>query len=187
MGSVGAAWAQALWIELTPQQQVALAPLAAQWPQLNAEQQHNWMAVSRRYARMTPGERQILQNRMTEWVALTPSQRNQARFNFNTIKSSLSAQQRRAKWEEYRNLPPAERERLARNRRVPRGTAPALHPPLPGRLIRPPVQPVVTPIVEPPVGVYNGLPRHAPRVFIPADRSTLLPRTLLESQDHHRR
>ncbi|MDR0458205.1 MAG: DUF3106 domain-containing protein, partial [Burkholderiaceae bacterium] len=78
LGGAGAAWAQARWDELTPQQQTALAPLTGQWPQLNAEQQHNWMAVSRHYARMTPGEQQVLQERMTAWAALTPSQRNLA-------------------------------------------------------------------------------------------------------------
>jgi hypothetical protein len=184
-GSAGAAWAQALWDELTPQQRVALAPLADQWPQLNPEQQRDWMAVSRRYARMTPGERQILQDRMIEWVALTPNERNQARFNFNAIKSSLSAEQRRAKWEEYRNLPPAERARLAKNRHAPHGTAPALRPPLPGRLVKPPAPPqAAPPVIDTPVGVYNQPSRRAPRVVIPVDRNTLLPRTLLEAEDH---
>ena len=187
MGSAGAAWAQALWNELTPQQQAALAPLAAQWPQLDPVQQRNWMAVSRRYARMTPGERQVLQNRMTEWAALTPSQRNQARFNFNAIKSSLSAEQRRAKWEEYRNLPPAERERLAKNRRMPHGTAPALRPPPPGGLVKPPVAAPQTAASANaiPAGVY-GAPHRVPRAAIPADRNTLLPRTLPEAENPKR-
>ncbi|MDR2990863.1 MAG: DUF3106 domain-containing protein [Burkholderiaceae bacterium] len=187
LGGAGAAWAQALWSELTPQQQVALAPLADQWLELNAEQQRNWMAISRRYPRMTPGERQVLQDRMTEWAALTPSERNQARFNFNAIKSSLSAEQRRAKWEEYRNLPPAEKERLAKKRRMLHGTAPALRPPLPGRLVKPPTPlQAVMPVIEPPIDVYNEPPRHMPRVFIPADHNTLLPRALLD-EDRHRR
>jgi hypothetical protein len=186
LGGMGVAWAQALWIELTPEQQMALAPLAAQWPQLNVEQQRNWMAVSHHYARMSPRQRQVLQDRMTAWAALTPSQRNQARFDFNTIKSSrLSDEERRAKWEEYSNLPQAERERLARNRRMPRGTAPALHPPLPGRLVRPPAPPFVAAPVQIPVEGY-GAPRRAPRAVIPADRNTLLPREFREGQDHYR-
>ena len=176
MGGAGAAWAQVQWSELTPQQQTALTPLAEQWSQLSAVQQRDWMAVSRRYARMSPDERQTLQNRMTEWAALTPSQRNQARFNFNAIKSDLSAEERRAKWEEYRNLPPTEKDRLARKRRPPRGTAPALRPSLPGRLVKPPAAPPqVAPAIEPAADVY-GAPPHAPLAIIPADRNTLLPK-----------
>jgi len=179
MGGTAAVWAQALWSELTPPQQVALAPLADQWPQLNAEQQRDWMAVARRYMGMSPDQRQMLQNRMTEWAALTPSQRDQARFNFNAIKSDLSAEQRRAKWEEYRNLPSEEKEQLAKKRRVPRGTAPALRPPQPGMLVNPPpAPPQAVPAVQiVPVEVY-GAPRRAPRALIPADRDTLLPKGL---------
>jgi len=184
LGSASGAWAQAPWTELTPQQQEALAPLAIQWSQLNAVQQRNWMAVSRHYARMMPDEQQILQNRMTEWAALTPNQRNQARFNFNAIKSSLSAEERRAKWEEYRNLPQAEKERLAKNHRVLRGTAPDLRPPLPGRLVKPPAPPpTATPALQVPNGVY-GSPRYVLRVVIPDDRNTLLPKEMSEAQNH---
>jgi hypothetical protein len=184
LGGADAAWAQALWSQLTPPQQVALAPLAQEWPQLNPEQQRNWMAVSRRYMSMPPAERQTLQDRMTEWAALTPSQRNQARFNFNTIKSNLSAEDRRAKWEEYRNLPPDEKERLAQKRRVPRGTAPALRPPLPGVLVKPPVVPpqAAAPAIQTAPVDGSAVPRRAPRALIPADHNTLLPKELWEEQ-----
>jgi hypothetical protein len=167
---------------------MALAPLAGQWSQLSPEQQRNWMAVSRRYPRMTPGERQILQDRMTEWAALTPSQRNQARFNFNAIKSSLSAEQRRAKWEEYRNLPLAERARLAKKHHMPYGTAPALRPPLPGRLVKPPVAALSyspMPAMQPSIEGYDAS-HHISRALIPADRNTLLPRALLEPETGRR-
>ncbi|MDR0479694.1 MAG: DUF3106 domain-containing protein [Burkholderiaceae bacterium] len=182
VGGAGAAWAQVSWNSLTPKQQTALSPLADEWRQLNPEQQNNWLAVGRHYAHMAPDEQQILQAHMIEWAALTPWQRNQARFDFNTIKSSLSAKERRAKWEEYRALPEAERRRLAKNRRTLRGAAPALGPPLPGQLVKPPVQATVlqiAPAIPPPIGVYNA-PRYTPRVTIPADHNTLLPRALLD-------
>jgi hypothetical protein len=170
-----------MWNELTPMQQAALSPLAQHWPNLNPDQQRNWMAVSRRYPRMSMGERQVLQDRMTEWASLTPGERNQARFNFNSIKSNLSAEQRRAKWDEYRSLPPAERERLARRRHVPRGNAPALGPPQPGRLVQPLPAPAVV-VVPPPLSSNESYPygwqRQGPRVLIPSDRNTLLPRDL---------
>jgi hypothetical protein len=175
--AVDAARAQALWIELTPPQQEALAPLAGQWPQLHPEQQRRWMAVSRRYHRMSPEDRQILQGRMTEWAALSPTQRNQARFTFNASRSRLSPEERRAKWEEYNSLPPADRETLAKNRRVPRGTAPALRPPLPGKLVSPPPLAPPTAYAMPPQANGHGSgPRRAPRALIPADPNTLLPR-----------
>lgn len=182
VGGAGAAWAQTVWSALTPQQQVALAPLADQWAQLSGEQQLSWMAVSRHYTSMTTDEQQMLQERMTEWAALTPNQRSQARFNFNTIKSNLSAEQRRAKWEEYRKLPPEEKEQLAKKRRVPRGTAPALRPPQPGLLVIKPQPAPPSQVAEPaqPSAEVYGVPRRAPHALIPADRNTLLPKGLLE-------
>jgi hypothetical protein len=183
LGSTGTACAQATWESLTQNQQTALAPLADQWAELSPDQQTNWLAVSRRYPHMSPGDQQILQAHMTEWAALTPRERNLARFDFNTINSSLSGKERRAKWEEYRALPDAEKKRLAKNRRASRGAAPALHPPPPGQLIKPPVlaMPQTAPATPPPVGVYNA-PLHTPRVAIPADHDTLLPRRVQQAR-----
>jgi hypothetical protein len=157
-----------------------LAPLSDQWAQLSADQQQNWLAVSRRYRRMSSDDQQLLQAHMIEWAALTPRERNLARFDFNTINSSLSAKERRAKWEEYRALPEAEKKRLAKNRRLPHGAAPALRPPPAGQLIRPPglAAQQAVPASPPPENVYNA-PLHTPRVAIPADHHTLLPQMKL--------
>jgi len=175
-GGTGTAYAQDTWESLTHDQQTALAPLADEWTELSPDQQRNWVAVSNRYRRMSPSDQQILQAHMIEWAALTPRERNLARFDFNTINSSLSAKERRAKWEEYRALPEAEKKRLAKNRRAPRGAAPALRPPPPGQLIKPPVlaAPQAAPASPPPLNVYNA-PLHTPRVAIPTDHDTLLP------------
>jgi hypothetical protein len=179
-GGMGTACAQTTWDSLTFDQQTALAPLSDQWTQLSPDQQQNWLAVSRRYRHMSTDDQQLLQAHMIEWAALTPRERNLARFDFNTINSSLSAKERRAKWEEYRALPEAEKRRLAKNRRLPHSAAPALRPPPAGQLIKPPgltAQQAVP--ASPPAGnVYNA-PLHTPRVAIPADHDTLLPQTRL--------
>ena len=53
---------------------------------------------------------------MTEWAALSPQQRAQARLNFAEIKR-LPADERKAKWEAYQALQPEEKRKLGRRRR----------------------------------------------------------------------
>lgn len=119
-----------LWTELTPPQQQALAPLAAVWPTISEAQKRKWVVISQSYGRLPPAEQAKLHSRMTEWVALSPQQRIQARLNF-AESNLLSPDDKKAKWEEYKALPPEEKRKLAA------GAASAAKPPATAAAVKP--------------------------------------------------
>jgi len=100
------------WNELSGAQQKALQPLAGTWPTLSEGQKRKWIEISRNYGRMSPEEQGKLHSRMTEWVALSPQQRAQARLNFGETQN-LSPDDKKAKWEAYQALSPEEKRKLA--------------------------------------------------------------------------
>ena len=92
------------WSELTPAQQQVLAPLQADWEQLDTTRRKKWMAIADRYPTMKPAQQQRLQKRMQEWAQLTPEERRAARERYQTLKK-LPPEQRREvkeKWQERR-------------------------------------------------------------------------------------
>ncbi len=119
---------QPAWTDLGPEQRAALQPLAGTWATLSEAQKRKWIALSRNFDRMAPEEKAKLHSRMNDWVMLSPQQRAQARLNFGETRS-LSADDRKAKWEAYQALSPEEKRKLAAgaNARAP-ATAAAVKP-----------------------------------------------------------
>ncbi|HJV83148.1 DUF3106 domain-containing protein [Noviherbaspirillum sp.] len=101
-----------LWVELTPAQQQALAPLAPEWDKMDAFRKKKWLAIGNKYASMKPDEQQRLQARMRDWIKLTPEQRRIARENYARAKK-LNRDQKSAHWEEYKQLPDEQKKKLA--------------------------------------------------------------------------
>ena len=118
------------WTELSAPQQQALAPLASAWPTISEAQKRKWLVISKSYGRLPPEEQAKLHSRMSEWVALSPQQRIQARLNFAESKQ-LSPDDKKAKWEEYQALPPEEKRKLAA------GAASAAKPPATAAAVKP--------------------------------------------------
>ncbi len=117
-----------LWSDLTPAQQVALKPLLANWNSLSESRKRKWLALSRNFEQLPVGEQVKLQSRMTEWVALSVQQRNQARLNFAKAKD-IPATEKQAKWQAYQALSPEEKSKLAiKAATQPKGAAPAVKP-----------------------------------------------------------
>src|SRR6476661_9479509 len=100
------------WSELNAEQQAALKPLAPSWNGMTVAHKRKWLALSSNYRAMSPDEQAKLHSRMTEWAALTPQQRTQARLNFAEAKR-VPADERKAKWEAYQALSPEEKKKLA--------------------------------------------------------------------------
>ena len=153
------------WGELTPKQQVALQPLAGTWATLNETNKSKWLAVSRTYEKLPSTEQDKLHSRMSEWVALSPQQRLQARLNYVQAKN-LTTEDKQAKWQAYQALSPEEKQKLATRakNRAPTGAATA---------VRPITPPHLTPL--PPV---KAGPNPTPRIGVKAhqiDQHTLLP------------
>ena len=101
-----------LWSELTPAQQQALAPLAAEWDKVDTLRKKKWLEIGNKFASMKPDEQQRIQERMREWVKLTPEQRRVARESFARSKK-LDADQKSAQWQEYQQLPEEQKKKLA--------------------------------------------------------------------------
>jgi hypothetical protein len=131
--------AKPVWKDLNPAQQAALGPLASHWSGISESQKRKWLAVSNNYPALAVPEQQKLHSRMTEWVALSQQQRNQARLNFAETKS-LSPSDKAANWAAYQALTPQEKQKLASAAKPPPvGAAVAVKPVNPEKLAPVPV------------------------------------------------
>ncbi|AGX86262.1 hypothetical protein Cenrod_0128 [Candidatus Symbiobacter mobilis CR] len=102
------------WASLTPEQRVALRPLAAVWKDLGSVQRRKWITLGSHFAQMTPEEQAKLHARMTQWVALTPQQREDARRRYAQVRRTMPAAQRSELWATYQALSPEEKQRFAK-------------------------------------------------------------------------
>jgi hypothetical protein len=103
------------WAELTAGEQQVLAPLRSDWDWLEPERRQKWVAIAKRYPRMTAQEQERVQRRMQAWAKLTPEQRRQARENYKQLAKRPRDTQHKAlreQWAEYQALSPQERQSL---------------------------------------------------------------------------
>lgn len=180
----GTAWAQPSWQSLTRDQQTVLAPLAPEWSAMDAARRKKWLEIAARHGQMSELERSRLQERMRDWVRMTPAQRGQARINFREAQR-LKPGERQVDWAAYQQLSDDERLELARQvpptmlvqpdgRSAPVG---APSKPVSPVAVRAPRGASTQPIAEraqPPLHQQRGLPKIAatPEFVNP---STLLP------------
>ena len=120
--------AKPVWSELSESQKKALAPLAGQWETLSEPHKRKWVALATNFPRLPPAEQAKMHGRMAEWIALSPSQRTEARLNFGETQQ-FSGDEKKAKWEAYQALPPEEKRKLAASAVAkPPSTAAAIRP-----------------------------------------------------------
>ena len=101
-----------LWKELSPAQQRALEPLAGEWDKLEARRKQKWLEIANRFGSMKTDEQLRVQERMREWVKLTPAQRRQVRESYARTQK-ITPSQKSAQWEQYQQLPEDEKKQLA--------------------------------------------------------------------------
>ena len=81
---------------------------------MSVERRKKWFGIAQRYPKMKPAEQQRVQQRMIDWVRLSPQQRREARENYRKI--GKLAPEKKAdlaqRWAEYQALPEAERNSL---------------------------------------------------------------------------
>jgi len=119
------------WSLLTPAQQQALQPLAKSWASLSNGQKRKWLEISRNYPSLSADDKVKMHSRMSEWAALSPRARAEARLNFastNELSKQLSPQDKQAKWEAYQSLSIEEKRKLAES-----GVRPPVGAALPAR------------------------------------------------------
>lgn len=127
-----------LWRNLSPAQRTALAPLQAEWDQLEGMRKRRWLELSERFSSMSPLEQQRVHERMRQWMKLTPQQRNLARENFNKARN-LAPGEKIATWESYKQLPAEQKRKLAKS--VTRKPSPVALPESPVLVIPTPCPP----------------------------------------------
>lgn len=103
---------QTPWVALSPQQRRDLQPLQKEWQSLSADRQQKWLEVAARMPLMSDDERGRVRERMFEWARMSPSQRGQARLQFQEVRQWPS-EDRQARWEAYLALTDDERTALA--------------------------------------------------------------------------
>ncbi len=137
--SAAAALEKPLWKELSRAQQIALEPLQGEWDNMEGVRKQKWLEIANRYSSMKPDGQARVQERMREWIKLTPEERRLARENY-TMSKKLDKNQKSAQWEQYQQLPEEEKRKLAADAAAKKNVtkAPA------------PVKPV--PVTTPPAG-----------------------------------
>jgi len=100
------------WKELSPKRQQALAPLQADWDNLDETRQKKWLVIADTFPSLDTAQQARAQSKMQEWVRLNPEQRQIARDSYLRSKA-LNSTQKNAKWERYQRLPEEEKSKLA--------------------------------------------------------------------------
>jgi len=150
-----------LWVELTPAQQQALAPLAVEWDKVDPLRKRKWLEIGNKFASMKPDEQQRIQQRMREWIKLTPEQRRVARESFARSKR-LDAAQKSARWRQYQQLPEEQKKKLAADHAAKKRVAnlPTAHG---GNKTVPPIRSTPKPILEHSVTPHAAKPPSPPQ------------------------
>ena len=107
------------WTELSPTHQKVLAPLQSLWDTIPELNRRKWQRIADLYPKLKPEEQERLQQRMTEWVGMTPQQRRLARENYQ-ITRQLPAEKKADAWDRYQQLPEEQKKKLAAAEKVPR-------------------------------------------------------------------
>ncbi|HNA83295.1 MAG TPA: DUF3106 domain-containing protein [Thiobacillaceae bacterium] len=104
-----------LWSELSPQEQTALSPIAAEWNHLPAQQQEKLTRIAKGFAKLSPAQQQTLQRRLPGWTRMSSEQRKVARQNYQKLMELPQAKQERIKrdWLEARSPAPLEDSAVA--------------------------------------------------------------------------
>jgi hypothetical protein len=100
------------WVELTPAQKTILAPLEAEWLSMGQLQRKKWMEIANRYSVLKPDEQARIQERMRDWVKLTPEQRMAVRENF-ARSTRVQAEKKSEQWQQYQQLSDEQKKELA--------------------------------------------------------------------------
>jgi len=99
--------AKPAWTELSLAQQQVLAPLQAEWEQLDTVRRKKWVSIADRYPTMKPPEQERLKKRMQEWAALSPAERKVAREKYQSLKREPKKRDElKRRWQEYEQQRP---------------------------------------------------------------------------------
>ncbi|MBP9713655.1 MAG: DUF3106 domain-containing protein [Sterolibacterium sp.] len=89
-------------------------PLSGEWDQLESFRRKKWLGIAQRYPSLPASEQQRVQHRMKAWINLSPGERQRVRDLYKNLQKAPPEQRASImqKWQEYKELPDAEKERL---------------------------------------------------------------------------
>ena len=105
---------QPSWAELNVEQKRILAPLSGEWDKMEGFRRKKWIGIAQRYPSLSADEQIRMQRRMTDWAKLTPDERKRAREKYKALQKDAPEQKEavKQKWQEYKELPESEKNRL---------------------------------------------------------------------------
>jgi hypothetical protein len=105
---------QPSWAELNGEQKRILAPLSSEWDKMEGFRRKKWIGIAQRYPSLSADEQARIQRRMTDWAKLTPDERKRARDKYKALQKDAPEQKEavKQKWQEYKELPESEKNRL---------------------------------------------------------------------------
>lgn len=157
------------WYKLTSVQKEALMPLESRWDALAQAHQSKWLVIAQGFAALNSADQEKLHNRMADWAALSPRDRELARLNFAESKKTPTTD-RAAKWEQYQALSPEEKQRLAKQAmNKPASAATATKPATPNQLAIVPVTRNTAPEVR---DQLKTKPKLNPKTALPQPAAT---------------
>lgn len=126
---------QPSWKQLSTEQQRILAPLSGEWDMMEGFRRKKWLGIAQRYQSLSPEEQARMQRRMTSWAKLTPEERKHARDRYLSLQKASPEKKEsvKQKWEQYKELPEAEKARLkaeAARKAAPRPAPSKANPPV---------------------------------------------------------
>lgn len=92
---------------------------------MSAGQKRKWLEISKSYGKLNPEGQAKLQERMRDWVGLSPEERAQARLNFSTAKT-LNPEEKQKQWQAYQALSPEEKQQLQKKAKASQPNSAAL-------------------------------------------------------------
>uniref|UniRef100_Q47BX4 Transmembrane protein n=1 Tax=Dechloromonas aromatica (strain RCB) TaxID=159087 RepID=Q47BX4_DECAR len=75
------------WQRLSPEEQLALAPLAEKWASLNSLQRDKWRSTARKFSHLSQRQKDRFHRRLVRWSEVTSVQKNIARSNYKAFKT----------------------------------------------------------------------------------------------------
>ncbi|MEZ5653482.1 MAG: DUF3106 domain-containing protein [Burkholderiaceae bacterium] len=121
------------WSSLSDSQRTLLAPFRDQWNGWPAQERSIWIHLADQMPSLSDAQREHALERIREWAALSPAERDVARRNFRLAKS-LNRDDRVRKWERYNSMTPEQRSVL---RAFPLLGGESASSPLPGQPAHP--------------------------------------------------
>ncbi|MDE2429518.1 MAG: DUF3106 domain-containing protein [Burkholderiales bacterium] len=163
----------------------------SEWDKLPELRKKKWLEIALRYQSMKPDEQMRLQERMRDWVKLTPEQRMAARENF-TKANRVKAEKKSAQWQQYQQLSEEEKKRLAAENKKKKSltnlppdalkNTKILAPIKVGPKHHQPLKPAVVPVAPPPVAAPQPASAVAPASLPETQEPITAPASVTASQ-----